>query len=217
MCYPSSHMKKLIFATHNPGKVKEMKKLMSGLGIEVLSAEEAGVHEDPVEDGVTFAQNALKKARFIAEKTHQWSVADDSGMCIDALDGRPGVFSARWAGKGTGDEGIVSHTLEQMKDVKEGRRGASFHSVVALVSPQGKGWTFEGVVEGRIAVSPRGTPRTKLAYDVLFEPVGYDKTYAEMSDEEKNVLSHRGQAFQKLKTFLNSGALDTKENDPSSV
>ncbi|MBI5793876.1 RdgB/HAM1 family non-canonical purine NTP pyrophosphatase [Candidatus Uhrbacteria bacterium] len=195
-------MKKLIFATHNQGKVKEMRALMADLGLEILSAEEAGVHEDPVEDGLTFAENALKKARFVAVKTGEWAVADDSGMMIDALDGRPGVHSARWAGEGAGDAGLVNHTLEQLRDVEESARGASFHSVVALVSPEGHEWTFEGVIEGHVVSTPRGTPRPKLADDVLFVPVGYDKTFAQMSDEQKNALSHRGQAFQKLKEHL---------------
>lgn len=195
-------MDKLIFATHNPGKVIEMRQLLSDLKIEVLSADEAGVTQDVVEDGQTFEANALKKAQFVASQTGQWAVADDSGVSIDALDGRPGVFTARWAGEGTGDEGLIRYTLEQLKDVEEDRRGASFHSVVALVSPDGKKWTFEGVVEGSIVLSPRGTPRKKLPYDVLFCPIGHNQTFAEMPDEEKNILSHRGKAFRKLREFL---------------
>lgn len=195
-------MNRLIFATHNPGKILEMRQLLSDLAIEVLSADEAGVTQDVEEDGETFEENALKKARFVAEQTGQWAVADDSGVTIDALGGRPGVYTARWAGEGAGDEGLIRHTLEQMKDVEEGRRGASFHSVVALVSPEGEEQTFEGVVEGSIVLSPRGTPRKKLPYDVLFCPVGHNRTFAEMSDAEKNTLSHRGRAFQKLIKFL---------------
>ncbi len=195
-------MKKLIFATHNSGKIREMRQLLSWLGIDVLSADEAGVTQDVVEDGTTFEQNALKKARFVASQTGEWAVADDSGIMIDALDGRPGVFTARWAGEDAGDEGLVAYTLEQLKDVEEGRRGASFHSVVALVSPQSEEWTFEGVVDGKVVVSPRGTPRSKLPYDALFCPAGHNRTFAEMSDEEKNALSHRGKAFEKLKEFL---------------
>ncbi|MBI4435133.1 RdgB/HAM1 family non-canonical purine NTP pyrophosphatase [Candidatus Uhrbacteria bacterium] len=197
-------MNKLIFATHNPGKIEEMRQLVVGLGVEVLSADEAGVHNDVVEDGVTFEENALKKARFVASATGEWAVADDSGIMIDALDGRPGVHTARWAGESAGDEGLIRHTLEQLKDVGEGRRGASFHSVVALVSPDGEEHTFDGVVEGKVVLEPRGTPRPRLPYDVLFCPVGHDRTFAEMSDEQKNALSHRGRAFQKLKEFLRS-------------
>lgn len=197
-------MKRLVFATHNPGKLGEMRQLVDGLGIEVMSADEAGVHDDVIEDGETFEENALKKARFVASQVGEWAVADDSGVTIDALGGRPGVYTARWAGEGASDEQLVAHTLEQMKDVEEGRRGASFHCVVALVSPEGEEQTFEGVVEGSIALSPRGTPRKKLPYDVLFCPIGHNRTFAEMSDEEKNSLSHRGKAFQKLREFLSS-------------
>ena len=175
---------------------------MAGLGFEILSADEAGVHEDPVEDGATFAENALKKARFVAEKTGELAVADDSGIMIDALAGKPGVYSARWAGEGAGDEGLLKYTLAQLKDVEDGKRGATFHSVVALVSPQGQEQTFEGVLEGHVVVSPRGTPRPKLPYDLIFQPLGFDRTFAQMSDEEKNAISHRGLAFQKLKMFL---------------
>ena len=210
-------MTRLIFATHNSGKLTEMKSLLSDLPIEILSADEAGVHEDPIEDGVTFEENALKKARFVAEKTGQWAVADDSGICIDALGGRPGVFTARWAGENAGDEGLVRHTLAQLKEIPEGARGASFHSVAALVSPAGEERTFDGVVAGQVVMTPRGSARPKLPYDVLFVPTGFDRTFAEMSAEQKNALSHRGVAFQKLKVFLSSGWLGTKETDPSSV
>jgi XTP/dITP diphosphohydrolase len=190
-------MKRLIFATHNPGKLEEMRQLVDGFGIEVMSADEVGVHEDVVEDGVTFAENALKKARFVAEQSGEWAVADDSGMMIDALDGQPGVYTARWAGEGASDEQLVAHTLDQLKDVEEDHRGATFHSVVALVSPEGEGQTFEGVVEGMVVDAPRGTHRKKLPYDVLFCPIGHNRTFAEMPDNEKNALSHRGKAFQK--------------------
>ncbi len=197
-------MKRLIFATHNPGKLDEMRQLVDGLGIEVMSADEAGVHEVVVEDGKTFAENALKKARFVAQKSGAWSVADDSGIMIDALEGRPGVYTARWAGEGASDEQIVAHTLEQLKDVEGGRRGATFHSVVALVSPDGEEQTFEGSIVGTIVITPRGTHKKKLPYDVLFSPSGQSQTFAEMSDEQKNALSHRGRAFQKLMEFLRS-------------
>lgn len=117
-------MKRLVFATHNPGKILEMRQLLSDLAIEVLSAAEAGATQDVEEDGETFEENALKKARFVASGTGEWAVADDSGVTIDALDGRPGVYTARWAGEGATDEQLVAHMLEQLKDVEEGRRGA---------------------------------------------------------------------------------------------
>lgn len=197
-------MKRLIFATHNVGKIKELQQLFADAGVEVLSAEEVGVVDDVVEDGTTFAENALKKARFVAEQTGEWAVADDSGITIDVLDGRPGVYTARWAGEGASDEQLIKYTLEQLKDVEEGKRGATFHSVAALVSPQHESWTFEGLVEGEVVIEPRGTPRSKLPYDVIFQPSGFDQTFAQMTDEEKNRLSHRGRAFEKLKMFIKS-------------
>jgi len=199
-------MKTLIFATHNSGKIIEMRQLMAGLEIEVLGAEEAGVMDDVVEDLETFEGNALKKARFVAEQTGQWAVADDSGVCIDALDGRPGVHTARWAGPDAGDEGLVRHTLEQLSGVPVGERGAQFRTAAALVSPEGKEWVFEGVVEGEIVEVPRGVNRPKLPYDLIFQPKEDTRTFAEMSDEEKNALSHRGRAFAALRTFLDSEA-----------
>lgn len=191
---------KIVFATHNSGKLVEMRNLLDGF--EVVSAEEAGVFDDVVEDGETFAENALKKARFVSQKTGEWAVADDSGICIAALDGRPGVYSARWAGENASDDEMINFTLNEMKDVDHDNRQAYFVSVAALVSPAGKEHVFEGRIDGKITTKPIGTPRKKLPYDLIFSPIGTDRTFAEMSDEEKNSLSHRGLAFQKLKKFL---------------
>ena len=173
-------MKQLVLATHNTGKLAELRQMLADFGIEVLSAVEAGVIEDVVEDGETFEANALLKARFVAQACGLWCAADDSGICIDALDGKPGVHTARWAGEGASDEVLVSHTLEQMKEVSEQDRGAQFLCCAALVSPEGKGWTFEGSVEGSVSTEPRGVSRPNLPYDSLFIPEGYDKTFAEM-------------------------------------
>lgn len=207
-------MKKLIFATHNPGKLIELKELVSVLSVSVKGAKEAGVFEDVVEDGKTFAENALKKARFVAEQTGEWSAGDDSGIEIKALDGRPGVYTARWAGEGADDATLVSHTLSELKDVPVGEREAVFHCVIALVSPEGEEWLFDGIVEGEITLEPHGENRYKLPYDLIFKSKGYDKTFAQMTDEEKNALSHRGRAFQKLKAFI-ANRIDqgTEESD----
>ena len=188
---------KIIFATHNQGKLREMKELLPGF--DVMGAEEAGVFEDVIEDGQTFVENALKKARFVTQKTGQWAVADDSGICIDTLGGAPGIMSARWA---ESDEDKISLTLEKLKEVSEDKRGAWIEAVLALVSPDGREWTFDGRVDGRIALEPRGENRNKLPYDRLFIPEGHDCTFAEMTAAEKHILSHRGKAFKKLKEFL---------------
>lgn len=191
-------MKRLVFATHNQGKVKEMKDILSGLEIEVLSAEEAGVFEDVVEDGETFEENALKKAKFVAEKTGEWAVADDSGLCISALGGAPGVQSARWS------EGadLAEYTLDKLKNIPAEERTAYFRSTAALCAPDGRHWFFQGRIDGEIPLEPRGIDRPKLPYDVIFIPEGYNRTFAEMSDAEKNSLSHRGLAFSCLKEFI---------------
>jgi len=193
---------KLIFATHNQGKVKEMRAMLEGLNVEMVSQDEAGVSEDMVEDGKTFEENALKKAWFVAKRTGQWVIADDSGICIDALEGAPGVYSARWGGVGKSDEEVVQFTLAKMKNVTDNKRGAVFVSVVALVAPEARQWIFVGEVRGHIATESRGTPRPHLPYDLVFVPEGYTRTFAEMSDTEKNRLSHRGRALAKLKEFL---------------
>jgi len=191
-------MKRLIFATHNQGKVKEMKDILNGLEVEVLSAEEAGIFDDVIEDGKTFEENALKKARFIAEKTGDWSVADDSGLCIKALGGAPGIYAARWAG----DKDLVEYTLNKMKDVSAEKRSAYFESAAVLCAPDGRHWSFRGTINGAISFEARGANRPKLPYDVIFIPEGRDKTFAQMSDSEKNSLSHRGAAFLQLKKCM---------------
>lgn len=193
---------KLIFATHNPGKIKEMRQLLADLKIEVMSAADAGFTESIIEDGTTFEENASKKAWEVAKTLNEWAVADDSGICIEALGCRPGVESARWAGQDVSDEEIIEHTLEETKHVPEAQRKAWFESAVALFAPDGRHWIFTGRIDGRIATAPRGTSRPKLPYDMIFIPEGGEKTFAEMSDEGKNAISHRGQAFKQLKEFL---------------
>lgn len=193
---------KIIFATHNPGKIKEMREIMRGLGIEIESAREAGVTEEIVEDGKTFEENALKKAKFVAEKTGEWAMADDSGICIDALGGEPGVCSARYAGDGASGEELVKYVLEKISGVPEESRTATFVTVVALIAPTGDHWFFEGKISGRLSTLPRGAGRAHLPYDTIFFPKGESRTFAEMTDVEKNKVSHRGQAFRKLKIFL---------------
>ena len=198
---------RLIFATHNPGKLAEMKTILAGLPFEIESASEAGVVDEVVEDGLTFAENALKKAREIAKQTNALSIADDSGICIDALNGAPGVFTARWAGEGASDDQLVAHTLEQMRSVPEGNRTAAFVCVAALVSPDGREWTFEGRVNGRLTVEPLGAARPKLPYDAIFIPEGEDRTFAQMPAEEKHAMSHRGRAMREVKAFLESNQI----------
>ncbi len=196
-------MKELVFATHNPGKTEEMRQILGDLGISILSLEDLGIDHDTVEDQDTFKGNALKKAREAAELTGKWAVADDSGICIDALKGRPGVFSARWAQMEAPGTGVVEHTLNQLKGVPEAERQAQFVSVAALVAPDGREWVFRGEAKGEILLAPvDGGHKPKLPYDIIFRPEGHKQTFSQMTDELKNELSHRGIAFRKLAAFL---------------
>lgn len=189
----------LIFATHNQGKLQEMQNILAGLNVTVVSADEAGLTEEVVEDGETFSENALKKARFVSTRTGQWAVADDSGLCVDALGGAPGVHSARYMPT---DEGKIQGILRQMKDVPDTERRAWFESAAALAASDGREWVFSGRIYGRITRQPQGTPRRGLPFDAIFVPDGHKVTFAEMTEEEKNSLSHRGAAFRELKGLL---------------
>lgn len=193
---------KLVLATKNPGKLRELQDMLDGIGIEIISAAAAGVYEDVEEDGKTLEQNALKKARTIRDIVHLPTVADDTGLFINALDGRPGIYSARWAGEGANEETMIKHTLDQMKNIPEGKRNAYFQTAAALVLDNEVEVVFFGTIKGEITLEPRGILRPKLPYDLLFIPEGYNKTFSEMLDEEKNKFSHRGLAFEKLKEYL---------------
>jgi XTP/dITP diphosphohydrolase len=195
----------IVFATHNQGKLKEAKALLRQH--KVIGAEEAGVFEDVVEDGKTMLENAFKKARFVHEKTGAWSVADDSGICIEALDGEPGIYSARWAGESATGEEIIAYTLEKMKDIPAGKRQAYFEATIAVISPEGEEQSFVGRIDGQVAESPKGVMRKSLPYDMIFIPTGDTRTFAQMSDDEKNSLSHRARALQQLKVFFENTML----------
>jgi XTP/dITP diphosphohydrolase len=196
---------KLIFATHNEGKIREMKNILAGLSWEILSAVEAGITEEPVEDGETFAANALLKAQFVAKRTGEWTVADDSGLCVEALGGAPGVFSARWAGENATGEEKADKILRELANITEEKRGAYFETSLALIAPDGRQWIFSGRIDGKIINERRGNlHHHHLPYDAIFMPKGWEKTFVEVSDEEKNAVSQRGQAFRELKVFLST-------------
>lgn len=188
---------KLIIASNNAHKIHEIKQILSGKFDEILSLREAGVDHETVEDGKTFMENALKKAHEIVEITGEASLADDSGLCVRALDGAPGVFSARYAGGGvehsTDDENnaFLLKNLEGNAD-----RSAYFICTTALVYPDGREITAEGYMHGKIIDEPRGVKG--FGYDPLFLPDGESRTVAEMTDGEKNAISHRGNALKKL-------------------
>lgn len=188
---------KLIIASNNAHKIYEIKQILSGKFDDILSLREAGVDHETVEDGSTFAENALKKAREIAEITGCAALADDSGLCVNALDGAPGIFSARYAGGGiehSTDAENNALLLENLAGAAD--RSAYFICTIALVYPDGSVVTAEGYMHGRIIDSPRGAQG--FGYDPLFLPEGESRTVAEMSDGEKNAISHRGNALKNL-------------------
>ncbi len=204
---------KIIFATHNEGKVKEMRALLSDLKIDVFSAVEAGIVEEVEEDGVTLEENAFKKAKFVAVKAGEWAIADDSGLFIEALNGAPGIHSARWVGEIQKYDDLMTYTLDKLRNVPDGERKAYFQTALALCASDGRSWIFCGRDDGEIANGPRGgNIRPQLPYDQIFIPKGYIQTFAEMTDEQKNKLSHRGRAFEQFKKFVKEKGLGFFKN-----
>ena len=190
---------KLIIASNNAHKVGEIKKILSGEFEEILSLRESGINHETVEDGTTFMENALKKAREIAAISGSAALADDSGICVDALGGEPGIYSARFAGEHGNDEANNNLLLERLADKSD--RSAHYTAAIALVYPDGKEITAEGYMYGKIIHAPRGTGG--FGYDPLFVADGEERTVAEMSAEEKNAISHRANALNLLLTKLN--------------
>ena len=193
---------KIIAATKNKGKIKEISNILGKLGFEVESQQDAGYDVDVLETGDTFEKNALIKARAIAMLCDELVLADDSGLCIDALDGKPGVYSARYAGEDATDADKVNKILEELKSKKD--RTARFVTSVAFIFPNGKEITASGEVKGYITAEPLG--ENGFGYDPIFYSDELKKTFAQASDEEKNSVSHRGRALmalsKKLKDYI---------------
>lgn len=186
----------LLLATRNSAKVAELRRILTAAGLTGLRVVgEDAVSELPevVESGATFAENALLKARSAAAHTGWAALADDSGLCVDALAGMPGVLSARWCGHHGDDRANLELVLNQVADVPAGRRGARFVCVAAFVTPDGREVLTEGEVLGRLLTEPRGTGG--FGYDPIFVPDGWEVTTAELAPEVKDSLSHRGRAF----------------------
>jgi XTP/dITP diphosphohydrolase len=193
-------MKELVVATRNRGKLKEIQALLTGVVGNVRCAADFPDLADTVEDGDTFQANALKKAREAMLHTGLPALADDSGLVVDVLDGRPGVYSARFAGEGAGDAANNRRLLEELAAVPPGQRQAAFVCQLAFVTPQGEEQLFDGRIGGTILTAPRG--EGGFGYDPLFLVDGCDLTMAELGVSEKNAISHRGQALQQFLTFL---------------
>lgn len=195
-------MKHLFVATRNKGKIIEINALLTGLIDKISSAVDFAELPETVEDGSTFEENALKKAREASLFSGLPALADDSGLVVDALNGRPGVFSARFAGEGAGDAANNARLIEECATIPEEQRQAAFICVLAFVTPEGAEQLFSGRVAGRIISEPRG--EGGFGYDPLFLIEGLERSMAELTLAEKNSLSHRAQAFRKFREYLES-------------
>jgi len=187
-------------ATSNPGKLREIREILEPLGIEVVSAAEAGWTEEVEEDGATLAANAIKKAEAGARGTGLAALADDTGLFVEALDGAPGVWSARYGGPACDAAANRARLLRELEGVPSERRGAAFRCVVVLAMAGREPLTFEGECRGRIVETARG--RSGFGYDSLFEVESTGQTFAEMTAGEKHRVSHRGRALARLRGFL---------------
>ncbi len=196
---------KLLLATRNQGKIIEFRRILDAVApgaIELVGLEAFPELHDVDETGTTFEENALLKAREMSQATGLPAIADDSGLCIDALNGDPGIFSARWAGAHGNDQANIEKVLGQLKDVPEAQRGAYFICVAALYLPDGRTFCQEGRFYGTILHSPVG--ENGFGYDPIFAPEGLDISSAQMSSEEKDAVSHRGKALRAIAPIVMS-------------
>ncbi len=191
-------MTRLVLATRNAGKITELHAILAdaGLDLELVGADAFPEIPDVKETGVTFAENALLKAHALAQATGLPAVADDSGLCVDVLNGAPGVFSARWAGTHGDDRANLNLLLAQLSDIADEHRGAHFACAAALALPDGTERVVEGRLEGTLRHTPTGT--NGFGYDPILQPAGHEVTCAELTPPEKNAISHRGKAFRAL-------------------
>jgi len=190
---------KLVLATRNSGKIIEFRRILEEIApgaVELISVDQFPDLIDVEEIGSTFEENSLLKARYTSEATGLPAIADDSGLCIDALGGAPGIFSARWAGKHGDDQANLEKVLDQLKDVPEEKRGAHFLCVASLVLPDGREHVAEGRFDGSILRSAVGA--NGFGYDPIFQPKGLAISSAQMSAEEKDLVSHRGKSLRSI-------------------
>lgn len=193
--------KTIVAATQNKHKIEEIEAIMKEFGLSVISRDEAGVPDiDVVEDGETFEENSYKKAYEIMKLCNNITIADDSGLEVDCLDGAPGVYSARFAGKDGDDEANNRKLTELIKEVPYEKRTGRFVSVITMVFPDGETITSRGEVEGHIVLKKQGS--NGFGYDPLFVPVGYDRTFGEIDAKIKNKISHRANALMGLREKL---------------
>lgn len=205
-------MTKLILATNNKNKLREIHEMLAGTGIHALSLADAGISAEIEETGATFAENAAIKAKAIYDIMLErgercYVLADDSGLSVDALDGAPGVFSARWAGGGASDADLIAKLLSEMQDVPDGQRGAHFACVMCLIKPDGTQHFFTGTVEGTILRRPHG--KNGFGYDPVFAYQGC--SFAEIPAARKNAVSHRHHALMQVEEFFTGDHGESRE------
>lgn len=195
-------MKQLVLASRNAKKAAEMQRILAeaGLDIEVLSVADFDDVPEVAETGATFEVNALLKARAVCAATGLVAVADDSGICVDELNGMPGILSARWVGRHGDDDANLQLLLDQLADTPDERLGAQFRCVIALVKPDGSEHVVAGEMRGRLVRERQGT--NGFGYDPIFIPEGFDRTSAELTAAEKDAISHRGKALRALVPIL---------------
>lgn len=191
-------MFELVIATRNRKKLEEMQRLLEGVPVRLYTLDDFPQCPEVEEDEETFEGNAIKKAITVSRCTGKIAISDDSGLEVYALGGAPGVYSARYAGEGANDRANIEKLLSELKDIKD--RRARFVCVIALASPDGKVDVFDGYVEGTIGHEPIG--EQGFGYDPIFFPEGFNKTFAEMGAIEKDALSHRGKALEKLRDYI---------------
>ena len=187
---------RLIIATGNEDKVREIDEILEGTGCEAISMKQAGFNPDIVEDGTTFEENALKKAMAVHELSGEYVMADDSGLCIDALDGAPGIYSARFCGENSTYEEKFRKIFEMLADVPEDKRTAQFVCAIAVVKPDGTSFTVRGECRGVLHEKPVG--ENGFGYDPIFYVPEFGMTTAQMEPEVKNSISHRGRALRAM-------------------
>lgn len=192
--------KELVLATRNEDKIREIKEILKNLNLRILTYRDFPSFPRVKEDGKTLEENALKKAREVARVCGKVSLADDSGLEVEALEGKPGIFSSRFAGEGCTYEDNTRKLLKLMEKISPEKRGATFRCVICISDPEGKCILLEGKCKGKITLKPRG--KGGFGYDPVFLPQGQRLTFAEMSPEEKNRISHRARALKKAKEIL---------------
>jgi len=191
---------KILLATNNKHKVYEIKNILNLDNLELLTLNDLNLNVEVEEDKDTLNGNALKKAEEIYKISQLPTLADDTGLFVDALNGEPGVYSSRYSGENATYESNCKKLLLNLNDVPDSNRNAHFKTIVCYYISENKYFFFEGIMNGKIISENRGN--NGFGYDPVFVPDGFDKTYAEMTDEEKNSVSHRGKAFEKVKKFL---------------